>query len=137
VDTKPVTVDVMRDYGAEVVRVRVTGDLDERGAGQLRNALAVAATDPPASVEVDLGAVTFFSCAGITALLRARMATGGRIVVVTTSAPVRRLLDVLRLTATFSDPSAPGQGLSRPGPAPTARPVDSEHGGGDGGQRRS
>jgi anti-anti-sigma factor len=105
VETRRVNVDVVLDPGTGVVRVRATGDIDELGVPALRDALTVAATHRPAAVEVDLGAATFFSCAGVAALLAAHTATEGRIVLVDASTPVRRLLDVLGLDTTFRAPS--------------------------------
>jgi anti-anti-sigma factor len=104
VETRRLDVGVVLEHSTGVVRVKATGDIDEIGAAALRDALTEAATHCPTVVEVDLGAATFFSCAGVAALLAARTATGGRIVLINTSTPVRRLLDVLGLTATFRDP---------------------------------
>jgi anti-anti-sigma factor len=108
VETRPVNVDVMPAHSTGAVRVRVSGDIDELGAVVLRDALTSAANQRPAVVLVDLGAATFFSCAGVAALVAAHTATGGRIVLTDASTPVRRLLDLLGLTTTFR-----GSGHSR------------------------
>jgi anti-anti-sigma factor len=104
-ETRQVNIDVVLDHSTGVVRIRATGDIDELGAPALRDALTVAAAHRPAAVEVDLGAATFFSCAGVAALLAAHTATDGRIVLIDASTPVRRLLDVLGLATTFRAPS--------------------------------
>jgi anti-anti-sigma factor len=96
-DAERVTVDVVRDHDAGIVRIRVTGAIDEPGALVLRRALNLAASQRPTGVEIDMGAVTFFSCAGIAALVAAHKATRGRIALVNASAPVLRLLDVVVL----------------------------------------
>jgi anti-anti-sigma factor len=81
------------------VTVRVSGDLDVASAPLVEDALVAHATrrDP---VRVNLSAVSFCDCAGLSALLasdRALRAAGRRLRFVCLSAPVRRLLVLTRM----------------------------------------
>ncbi|MFB7668215.1 STAS domain-containing protein [Kitasatospora sp. NPDC056138] len=71
------------------------GEIDLYGGAGLAEALARAALDCPAGLDLDLTAVRFCDCAGLEALLRAReqaLNAGRTLVISTASAPVERLL---------------------------------------------
>jgi anti-anti-sigma factor len=92
-----------------IVRLRVTGDIDEASAVTLFRALRYALRDTDRLVEVDLGGVTFFSSAGIDALVAARRTGGDRLTLLNVGRAVRRLLEILDLAAAFPV-TAPGIG---------------------------
>jgi anti-anti-sigma factor len=81
-------------------RVEVTGDLDLVGAAVLR-AVLEAAAGHSGQVSLDLGGVTSFSCAAVTALLAGRRAAADRLVMITAAAPVILVLELLGLRALF------------------------------------
>jgi len=91
-----------------VVCLSIVGDLDAGTAVQLRAAFDRVLAQAPALLELDLAGVTCFSCAGVAALLAARRAVHGAIVIRATSHPVRRLLDILDLQPVFGRPSTGG-----------------------------
>ena len=84
------------------VTVSVAGELDLATAGQLRSCLAplVSSDPPPATLVLDLAELAFLDASGISALLavqRRLAAHGGRVVLRSPSALVRRVLRVLDL----------------------------------------
>jgi len=75
------------------VRVIVSGEVDTSNAWELREALQHAAEHAAGGVEeVDMCGVTFMDSSGLQALLEARAAAAGKLVIVESSLPVRRLL---------------------------------------------
>lgn len=87
-----------------VVRVRVSGDLDQANAPQLRDCLNRVVADRPAGVELDLLEVTFFSGTGLEVLLAAQEALHGRLVVIGAGRPVQRLLELMQMQPLFGLP---------------------------------
>ncbi|MEU9107787.1 STAS domain-containing protein [Streptomyces xanthophaeus] len=84
------------------VRVCVSGEVDFHNAAALREILLIALTVHRSTLLLDMRDVTFCDCAGINALLIARLAAvraGRRLRVTAASRPVERLL---HLTATRS-----------------------------------
>jgi anti-sigma B factor antagonist len=98
----------------------VSGEVDLATVPELRRRLGGAKTRAP-ELTVDLSAVTFIDCAGLRPLLEARRrqrADGGRLVLMSPSWAVVRLLQFTGLLAAFTVVDA----LSRaPGPLPTRR----------------
>ena len=86
-----------------VRRLVVGGDVDMDSAPALRTALRQALADHPRRLDVDLGAVTYFSSAGLQVLLAAAQHAGDTLRVVGAGPPVRRLLEVLQLQPTLVD----------------------------------
>lgn len=86
---------------SKVLRVTVAGDVDDSTAATLRQILASAVTIDVGRLELDLTGVTFFSCAGLTALIGARHAAAGRLELVGAGQPVRRVLQLLHLDGAF------------------------------------
>ena len=82
---------------AGVRRLAVGGDVDMGSAPALQAALCWALADSPSRLEVNLGAVTYFSSAGLQVLLAARHHAGDTLPVVGAGRPVRRLLEILQL----------------------------------------
>jgi anti-anti-sigma factor len=82
-------------------RVSVAGDVDACTAPQLAGVLAQAFATAPL-VEVNLGRLTFFSCAGPGVLRRAHRRSRQPITLVGIGRPVRRLLTRLDLASAFS-----------------------------------
>ena len=93
-------------HGAEhrghAVRLSVAGDLDIATVDSL-SSVAIGALRLPARVLVlDLDGVTFCGAAGVSALItiqRAAAAAGARLVLTGVRPPVRRVLDLVGLTA--------------------------------------
>ncbi len=100
-DTEAVEVAVVVRRAAGVRRVEVVGDVDQVGAAVLRDVLDKTVAEQPDRIEVDLAGATFFCCAGVAALLAARNASGGRVVLVGAAEPVRKVLTILNLTSAF------------------------------------
>ena len=86
-----------------VRRLAVRGDVDMDSAPALRTVLRRALADHPRRLDVDMGAVTYFSSAGLQVLLAAGQNAGDTLRVVGAGRPVRRLLEVLQLQPTFVD----------------------------------
>lgn len=87
---------------AGTVRVRVSGEIDFDNAAALSEALLVALASHRGTLLVDLRRVTFCDCAGLDALLTARLAAqraGRRLRITAAGRPVERLL---QLSATRS-----------------------------------
>jgi anti-sigma B factor antagonist len=91
-----------------VLRLTVAGEIDHSTAPTLREALAQAIADDSRRLELDLTDVTFFSCAGVTALFGAHRAAGGRLELIGAGRQVRRLLQLLALD-TVLGPGLPVQ----------------------------
>jgi anti-anti-sigma factor len=89
----------------DTARVTVVGEVDLATAPALRTALLrLLADHHPTALVVDLDAVTFLDCAGLSALVAARNAAigTGRQVRVTNPQPiVRRVLDLTGLSDVF------------------------------------
>ncbi|MET9609367.1 STAS domain-containing protein [Streptomyces sp. NPDC006512] len=84
------------------VRACVSGEIDFHNAAALREILLIALTSHRCTLLVDMRSVTFCDCAGLNALLTARLAAlraGRSLRVTAASRPVERLF---RLTATRS-----------------------------------
>jgi anti-anti-sigma factor len=89
--------------------VEVGGEIDLGSGERLREyALEVMRAQGP-YLTVDLADVTFLDCGGLRVLLalrsRARL-LGGHLDVVSESAPVRRVLEILGLDKVFTDPNS-------------------------------
>ncbi len=98
--TRPGHHDLLRvrvDRDAGGTRVTANGEIDHDSAPMLEATLTDALRDPGTRLQVDLGAVTFFDCAGLNALLQTRSTAQANNVTLTltrTPAPVLRLLDL-------------------------------------------
>jgi anti-anti-sigma factor len=77
------------------VRVVVTGELDIATIGRLHAELDAVLGRRP--VQVDVSAVTFFSCAAAQMLRDIHQRAPGSLTVVGAGQPVRRLLEIMRL----------------------------------------
>jgi len=90
---------------ADVVRMRVAGDVDATSAPTLSATLQQIAAEPDrgcaARLEVDLTAVTFLSATALRALHTAGQATPQPVILIGVSRPVRRLLTALDLQRDF------------------------------------
>jgi anti-anti-sigma factor len=86
--------------------VTVAGEIDDCTASALRQVLASAATIDAGRIELDLTDVTFFSCAGLTALFGAQRAAAGRLDLVGAGQRVRRVLELLGLETAFESDKA-------------------------------
>jgi anti-anti-sigma factor len=83
------------DNGATV---EVGGEVDAYSSGQLLEYARGALHDHGPRIAVDLAGVTFMDCGGVDVLLGLRHLAyrlGGQLRIVSASAPVRRVLDVL------------------------------------------
>lgn len=108
--------------------LRLEGELDLAGIGELRSALA-AAEDQTRTLTVDLAGLDFIDCAALACILRhsRRMSrSGGRLVLEGHRGQVTRVLDLTGLSGGVERLSA-GPGLrftsgpcARPGPAASA-----------------
>lgn len=78
-------------------RLRVSGELDIASIAGLQAHIDAVLTRHPAPLEVDLSAVTFFSCAAAQALRRAHLRAPGSLTVTGATPPVRRLLEIMQL----------------------------------------
>lgn len=104
-----------------VLQLNVAGRLDSYWADHLDVALAQAIRDDQHHLRIDLSAVSFLSSAGIAVLMKFHKQVdriGGSLAVVSPSAPVRAVLDMVRLTAVLVAP------LDAPGPVPHRAAVD-------------
>jgi anti-anti-sigma factor len=79
--------------------VRVEGDVDLATAPALESLLA--ATDREAAVLVDLSAVRFMDCSGLTVLLRARRHNAGRLALRAPPPSLLRILAALDIEDAF------------------------------------
>jgi anti-sigma B factor antagonist len=100
------TVTVTGPAAPKLRRVTVAGEIDDSTAPALREALARAVGNDSGRLELDLTDVTFFSCAGLTALLGARHAAGSRLELIGAGRQVRRVLQLLHLDAAFGSDTA-------------------------------
>jgi len=82
--------------------VRVKGDVDLSTAPAMRAALDQAWRDGKDDLLVDLSDATFMDCAGLTVLLQARRAWGGRLSVHRPPASLRRILQALDMEGAFA-----------------------------------
>ena len=115
------------------VVVHLAGEIDLAEVAALRSRLAAAAESSPGGVVVDLADVAFLSCAALGPLLEAQRNLGGRLWLHRISPPVRLLLRLTGLDATFgrfgeTDTTSPGRlptgrraGRERPFPTGSAR----------------
>lgn len=84
----------------DAANVRVTGELDVASAGLLEQAVQQAHAAGRYEVRLDLSAVSFCDCAGLSAFIasdRLLRAAGGRLTLRHLSAPVRRLLILTKM----------------------------------------
>jgi anti-anti-sigma factor len=79
------------------VRVVVAGDLDMVTIGGLHAALDAVLAHRPAQVQVDVSAVTFFSCAAAHMLHDLYRCAPGQLALIGAGRPVRRLLEIMQL----------------------------------------
>jgi anti-anti-sigma factor len=96
------SVDLIRQGAAAVITLR--GELDISTANLVTSTMHRAALKHPSRVTIDLAGVTFFSAAGITALLRARntaKAAGAQLVLRRPSAQVQRVLVITKTDHLF------------------------------------
>ena len=115
------------------VVVNLAGEIDLAEVAALRSRLAAAAENSPGGVVVDVADVSFLSCAALGPLLEAQRNLGGRLRLHRISPPVRMLLRLTGLDATFgrfgeTDTTSPGRlptgrraGRERPFPTGSAR----------------
>lgn len=97
------SVDLTRQGAAALITLR--GELDMTTASLVTDTMRRAALNHPSRVTVDLAEVTFFSAAGITALLRARdtaKAAGAHLLLRRPSAQVQRILVVTKTDHLFA-----------------------------------
>ncbi|MCX4545448.1 STAS domain-containing protein [Streptomyces sp. NBC_01565] len=109
-DDAQLTVRVEQD-GTGGALVVVVGEIDLDSAAEIRDVLISALSAAP-RVTVDLAAVTFCDCAGLNALLRARLEAGAagagrRLRIHGMSPQVARLLDLTGTRPYFPDGDAP------------------------------
>lgn len=104
----------------EPVVVHLAGEIDLAEVAALRSRLAAAGEDSPGGVVVDLADVAFLSCAGLGPLLEAQRHLGGRLWLGRISPPVRMLLRLTGLDATFGRTGESDMTTS-PGRSPTGR----------------
>lgn len=90
-----------RGGSRKVLRLAISGEIDHSSAPALREAVAKAVIEEPDRLELDLAGVTFFSCAGVTALFTAQRTAAGRLSLAGAGPPVRRVLRLLGLESTF------------------------------------
>ncbi|MFC4997098.1 STAS domain-containing protein [Dactylosporangium cerinum] len=103
----PIAITTVTGRGtSKVRRVTVAGEIDDSTAPALQEALARAIGDDSSRLELDLTDVTFFSCAGLTALVGARHAAGSRLDLIGAGRQVRRVLQILNLDAAFGPDTA-------------------------------
>jgi anti-anti-sigma factor len=82
--------------------VHATGDLDLATAPELDRVLRAAiAADTERHLVLDLGAVTFLDCCGLSSLVRAQSTLLDRFWLTNVPPPVARLLDLAGLTDVF------------------------------------
>jgi anti-anti-sigma factor len=120
-DRSPVPLDFRTGHPAPgTVRIAVTGEIDLATAGRFRTEiLTVLAASRPRHVEIELGAVSFLDCTGISALVvagRAAAGAGCRLRIINPPGVVRR---ILALTGMLDSLTA---GLETPVPAPSSGP---------------
>ena len=85
--------------------IRVSGEVDLATSPKLRDACLRAITESAGPVTIDLGEVTFLDSSGISVLVQAhqRLGAEGRVIRIDpVSAPVRRVIEISGLAATFA-----------------------------------
>lgn len=87
---------IVREGGCRSVVV-ISGDLDAHSLTDLKPVLAEVIASGPATITLDLAAVTFFSCAAVTELQKARDRHPGRLHIAAASGVVTRILTILEL----------------------------------------
>lgn len=110
----------------DVVEVRVAGRLDAEHAGELARAVDEQLHRGHHALALDLREVSFLSSAGIRILFeiqRGAQGVGGRCLIRAASEPVRKVLDLTRLTPLLMEPVA-GASSAPPGTAAGPRAVD-------------
>ena len=108
-----------RGAGLELL---VSGRLDAECAGELEHAVAEELRRGHHAIDLDLTKVSFLSSAGIRVLFeihRAAKAAGGSCLIASASEPVRKVLDLTRLTPILMGHHAAGAGSSTPPPSGT------------------
>ena len=84
------------------VRVVVAGELDIVTIGRLHAALDAVLAHCPAQVQIDMSAVTFFSCAAAHMLRDLHQHAPGPLTITGANRPVRRLLKIMQLQPLLS-----------------------------------
>lgn len=100
-----IRVDVV--HSAEPVLVRVSGEVDLRGAPMLRDALAPLATR---HIELDLSEVTFLDSSGLNEILSHYQHcrhSGGHLRLTHMSAPVARIMEITGIRSLLAAQPAP------------------------------
>ena len=87
-----------------VLRLEVVGEVDGSDAPVLDEVLRRAVARRSIMLRVDLGGVTFFSCAGSRVLLNAHRDAAGTLVVTDASPAVRRVASLAGFSATLGLP---------------------------------
>jgi len=103
------SLNVRRDDGGATT-VSVGGEVDLGSGRQLYEYAAGIMSEHGPSLTIDLAGVTFLDCGGLSVLqaIRARaLLRGGQVRLGSTSAPVRRVLDIIGMDSTLaaSEPS--------------------------------
>jgi anti-anti-sigma regulatory factor len=86
------------------VRVVVVGELDIATIARLRTELDAVLPHHP--VEVDLSAVTFFSCSAAQTLGDIQLHAPGSLTIIGAGRPIRRLLEIMKLQALLGTAAA-------------------------------
>jgi anti-sigma B factor antagonist len=97
--------DVQTVAGDRAFELRLVGELDIGTAGRLRQALCSAHDLAPATVVVDLSALTFIDSTGLHELVVAQKrqrAAGGEVVLQAPSPQTRRVLEIVGLDQLFT-----------------------------------
>jgi anti-anti-sigma factor len=103
------------DLAACPARLAAAGEIDASNADHFSRQLAAAIADHR-ELGLDLSEVSFLESSGLRAILQASSAArrdGGSLLVVAASRPVRRVLEIMGLTALLAD----GQGSELPAPS--------------------
>ena len=107
--TQQMNVEVMRPVVGQTTRVRVTGELDLSTINQLRDELTALLAQQPGPVEVDLSAVTFFSCAAAQMLWSTHRHATNPLTIVGAARAVKRLLHIMELLPLLTPTASAGR----------------------------
>lgn len=117
---------IAREERGEEVVLTVAGRLDADSTAELGRAVEEELRRGAHAVALDFTAISFLSSAGIRGLFenqRAAAQAGGSCLIVRASDPVRKVLDLTRLTPILMAPAQTGAGFGRPAPGgPQAAP---------------
>lgn len=95
---------VMDPRAPSVIRLKIRGEVDMSRFEELDRMLASVGARAPATLEVDLGSVSFMDSQGLKLLLRARQRAAGnghRLLIVDPGPFIQHLLEVSGLNGTF------------------------------------